>query len=56
MKGSLNPAARNLTPEQACEELFEHLDRNGDEKLSSMEFVVGAKSSGHVLGILQSSN
>ena len=43
----------HMTPDEAVEQLFEHLDKNGDEKLSDLEFILGAKMSPCILGILQ---
>ncbi|ELT95991.1 hypothetical protein CAPTEDRAFT_223245 [Capitella teleta] len=43
----------SFSPEAAVEELFDHLDKNRDEKLSDIEFVLGAKQSPSVLGLLQ---
>ena len=52
--GMVSSEGRKLNPEEAVDQLFEHLDKNCDEKLSDMEFILGAKNSPCVLGILQS--
>lgn len=53
MRGKLSATDCQVTPDKAAEQMFEHLDKNGDEKLSDLEFIIGAKSSPEVLGILQ---
>ena len=53
MKGGLAMAGQQLGPEEACDELFEHLDRNRDENLSEMEFILGAKASPVVISLLE---
>ena len=52
--GALNEDGKTrMTPSEAVEQLFEHLDKNGDEKLSDLEFILGAKMSPSILGLLQ---
>ncbi len=53
MRGGLGTGELKIAPDVAAEQLFERLDKNGDEKLSDLEFIVGAKSSPEVLGILE---
>ena len=45
-------SGNQMTVEEAVDHIFLHLDKNGDDKLSDLEFVVGAKSSPTVLSIL----
>ena len=40
-------------PEDAVDKLFCNLDKNRDEKLSELEFVVGAKQAPEIIGLLQ---
>ena len=44
-----------ITPQQAADKLFSDLDKDGDQKLSDIEFMVGAKSSPIILSLLESS-
>lgn len=53
MKGTLAMAGQALGPEEACDELFEHLDKNRDDTLSEMEFILGAKASPIVISLLE---
>jgi hypothetical protein len=46
-------ASASASPEEAVEELFDHLDKNRDEKLSDLEFILGVKQSPAVLGLLR---
>ena len=48
-----NSCQMNMTPQQACDEVFDKLDQNNDQKLSKMEFIVGAKASPMMLLLLQ---
>ena len=40
-------------PEDAVDTLFCNLDKNRDEKLSELEFVLGAKQAPEIIGLLQ---
>ena len=53
MKGGMAPSGdKKMSVDEAVEHIFLHLDKDGDERLSDLEFVVGAKSSPSVLSIL----
>ena len=53
MRGQLGAVA-GVSPDDAVEQLFEHLDKNGDDRLSDLEFIIGAKASPSVLALLES--
>ena len=42
-----------MTVDEAVDHLFLALDKNRDEKLSDLEFIIGAKQSPTILAILQ---
>ena len=44
---------QGMTADEAVEQLFLVLDKNRDEKLSDLEFIIGAKQSPSILAILQ---
>ena len=52
MKGRTN-VNDDTTVEEAVDQLFLALDKNRDEKLSELEFVLGAKQSRTIQAILQ---
>lgn len=54
MQGNVGIPQLKVTPLEAADQIFEHLDKNGDEKLSDLEFRVGAKHYPEILGLLQS--
>ena len=41
------------SPEDAVDTFFCNLDKNRDEKLSELEFVLGAKQAPEIIGLLQ---
>ena len=56
MKSISNPSDEGsavITPEEAVEKLFFHLDKNRDDKLTELEFVLGAKQAPQILALLQ---
>lgn len=44
------------TAEEIVEAIFLKLDRDGDHRLSEMEFILGAKHSPEILALLTSNN
>ena len=58
MRGYVGTAGENKIwrPEDAVDTLFCNLDKNRDEKLSELEFVLGAKQAPEIIGLLQPGN
>ena len=42
-----------VTPDEAVEKLFFHLDKNRDDKLTELEFVLGVKQAPQIMALLQ---
>lgn len=52
--GSMGVPKSDLSPRQAVDKMFKDLDKDGDERLSDVEFMIGAKSSPVILSLLGS--
>lgn len=53
MRGGMSIEQDSMTVDEAVDHLFVALDKNRDEKLSDLEFIIGAKQSPTILAILQ---
>ena len=50
------PECGIVQPEEAVDKLFAALDKNRDDTLSDVEFIIGAKSAPEIMGILQANH
>ena len=58
MKGNVGIPEESgyVTPDETVDKLFAALDKNRDDKLSDLEFIIGAKAAPEIMGILQATH